>query len=89
METQMKTQIKPTNETSDKTVNVLRVANLFMYTSFLAFLITVVLAYMFEGQFALMTVAVLHVAQLILAGFFKVAYVVRLVSQKQLGLRVA
>lgn len=67
----------------------LHTANMFMLFSFLAFLVATVLAYWFEEQLPLQVVVFLHVAQLILSGMFKVAYVIRLVSQKQLGLTVA
>ena len=72
-----------------KTDTVLRIANWSMYSSFVAFIVTVVLAYGLENYFPLMLVTLLHVSQLVLAGLFKVAYVVRLVSQKQLGMTVS
>lgn len=71
-----------------KTSSILKSANAAMLVSFVGFIFALLVAYMFEGQFSLMFITVLHVAQLIFAGIFKVAYVVRLVSQKQLGLRV-
>ncbi|MDF2176637.1 hypothetical protein P2G88_00050 [Aliiglaciecola sp. CAU 1673] len=68
--------------------STLRIANFALLLFFLAFCVSVVLAYGFESQIPMIVVALLHVAQLVLAGLVKVAYVVRLVSQKQLGMEV-
>lgn len=67
-------------------LNLLRTANMSMALTFLFFLVSVVLAYGYEQHFPIMTLTLLHVSQLILAGIFKVSYVIRLVAQKQLGL---
>ena len=67
---------------------ILRIANLSMLLTFLAFVAAVILSYGFESTLPLWSITLLHVAQMFLAGLFKVAYVVRLVSQKQLGLEV-
>jgi hypothetical protein len=67
---------------------ILKSANTSMLLSLIAFIGSAILAYGFESQLPLMLVAVLHVAQLFLAGCFKVSYVVRLVAQKQLGLAI-
>ena len=42
-----------------------------------------------EGAFGLMTTAILHLAQIVLAGLFKLSYVFRLIAQNQLGQRPA
>ncbi|MCC2615908.1 hypothetical protein LJ739_06615 [Aestuariibacter halophilus] len=67
---------------------LLQCANATMLFSLLAFIASVVLSYRFESQLPLLLVTTLHVSQMLLAGVFKVAYVVRLVTQKQLGLVV-
>lgn len=67
---------------------LLRLANLAMLLTLLAFGVCTTLAYGFESALPLALVAVLHIAQILLAGLFKVAYVTRLVSLKQLGLQV-
>lgn len=72
-----------------KVETVFRWANIAMLLIGLAFIASVVVAYGFESSLPMMFIALLHVAQMILAGLFKVSYVVRLVSQKQLGLKVA
>ena len=68
---------------------ILSLANASMLITFLAFFACAILAYGWENQLPLIMATLLHVAQMFLAGFFKVSYVVRLVSQKQLGLEVA
>ena len=67
---------------------ILKSANTSMLLTFIAFISSAILAYGFESQLPLMFIAFLHVAQLFLAGCFKISYVVRLVAQKQLGLAV-
>ena len=67
---------------------LLTLANWSMLTTFLLFLAFAVLAYGFEQEVPIMLLAVLHVAQIFLSGLFKVAYVVRLVTLKQLGMAV-
>lgn len=57
-----------------------------MWFTFVTFVISAILAYGFESELPMMLIAMLHVLQLILAGCFKVSYVLRLVAQKQLGL---
>lgn len=71
-----------------KPEKVLILSNYSMLIFFLAFVIAAGLSYGFEAELPMFIVALLHLAQLLLAGFFKVAYVIRLVSQKQLGLAV-
>ena len=65
---------------------LLKLANASMLTTFVIFVTCAVLAYGFESHFPLLGLSLLHVAQIMLAGLFKVSYVVRLVAQKQLGL---
>ncbi len=67
---------------------LLKLANASMLTTFIAFVICVVLAYGFDNHFPLLGLTLLHVAQILLAGFFKVSYVLRLVAQQQLGLTI-
>lgn len=71
-----------------KTTTLLHLANSSMLLSFIAFIVSAVLAYGLENELPLLIVTILHVSQMFLAGFFKVSYVVRLVAQKQLGLVV-
>jgi hypothetical protein len=59
-----------------------------MLTTCIVFVICVVLAYGFDKHFPLLGLTLLHVAQIVLAGFFKVPYVLRLVAQQQLGLAI-
>lgn len=68
--------------------NILTKANRFMVASLVSFVLCTALAYGLETALPLLLVGVLHVAQILLAGAFKVAYVVRIVCQKQLGLDV-
>ena len=67
---------------------LLRASNLSMLLTLLAFAICTTLAYGFESKFPLFIIAMLHIAQIVLAGLFKVSYVTRLVSLKQLGRQV-
>jgi len=67
---------------------LLSLANTSMLLSGLAFLISTCVAYGLETTLPLFFIAIMHVSQLILAGFFKVSYVLRLVAQKQLGLAI-
>ena len=68
--------------------SLLKKANTCMFIFLLSFLVATFVAYGYEQQLPLMLVMCLHVSQLILAGAFKLSYVVRLVAQKQLGLTV-
>jgi hypothetical protein len=67
---------------------LLKFANISMLTTFVVFMICVFLAYGFDNHFPLLGLSLLHVAQIVLAGFFKVSYVLRLVAQQQLGLAI-
>lgn len=64
---------------------VLSFANSALIVFLLGFIGAAVAAYGFEANFSLMTVAMLHVSQIILAALFKVSYVLRLAAQWQLG----
>lgn len=64
---------------------LLKLANASMLTTFVVFVGCVILAYGFDNHFPLLGLTLLHVAQILLAGFFKVSYVLRLVAQQQLG----
>lgn len=66
----------------------LKFANFTMLASALAFVIATYLAYGLESYLPIAVVAVSHISQIVLAGVFKVSYVVRLVYQKQLGMDV-
>ena len=66
----------------------LRLANQSMIATSLAFLIATCIAYGLENYLPLAVIAICHIAQIILAGLFKISYVLRLVYQKQLGLEV-
>ena len=66
-------------------LTLLKIANTSMLFTFTAFVVSALLAYGFESHFPLMVITILHVAQMFLAGFFKVSYVIRLVAQSQLG----
>jgi hypothetical protein len=61
-------------------------ANKSMGFCLISFIFATVGAYGFEAQLSLITVTLLHVSQLVLAGVFKLSYVARLVAQNQLGL---
>lgn len=64
---------------------LLRSANTAMVVFLTLFLIVAYLAWGMEAQLPLMLIAVLHFLQILLAGLFKVSYVVRLIAQNQLG----
>lgn len=64
---------------------LLRSANTAMIVFLTLFLIVAYLAWGMEAQLPLMLIAVLHFLQILLAGLFKVSYVVRLIAQNQLG----
>ncbi|MGQ4275750.1 hypothetical protein ACQ5ES_01660 [Pseudidiomarina sp. E22-M8] len=64
---------------------LLRGANTAMVIFLTLFLIVAYLAWGMEAQFPLMLIAVLHFLQILLAGLFKVSYVIRLIAQNQLG----
>lgn len=65
---------------------LLRSANTAMVVLLTLFLIVAYLAWGMEAELPLMLIAVLHFLQILLAGLFKVSYVVRLIAQNQLGL---
>jgi hypothetical protein len=67
---------------------LLKLANASMLITLVVFIVCVVLAYGFDNYFPLLGLTLLHVAQILLAGLFKVSYVVRLVAQQQLGLAI-
>lgn len=67
---------------------VLKMANTSMLLTLLSFISSVVLAYGFEHYFGLITLAMLHISQIVLAGCFKLSYVVRLVALKELGMAI-
>jgi hypothetical protein len=67
---------------------LLKLANASMLTTLMVFVVCVVLVYGFDSHFPLVGLTLLHVAQIVLAGLFKVSYVVRLVAQQQLGLAI-
>lgn len=60
-------------------------ANTAMVVFLTLFLIVAYLAWGMEAQLPLMLIAVLHFLQILLAGLFKVSYVIRLIAQNQLG----
>lgn len=64
---------------------LLKGANIAMMIFLGLFLLVAYLAWGLEAQFPLMVVAVLHFLQILLAGLFKLSYVVRLIAQNQLG----
>ncbi|WP_417664694.1 hypothetical protein [Pseudidiomarina donghaiensis] len=64
---------------------LLKGANLAMVVFLLLFLVVAYMAWGLEAQFPLMVIAVLHFLQILLAGLFKLSYVVRLIAQNQLG----
>lgn len=67
---------------------LLNFANTSMLLSGVAFLLATFVAYGLETVLPLLFIAIMHVSQLVLAGFFKISYVLRLVAQKQLGLAI-
>lgn len=64
---------------------LLKGANFAMVIFLVLFLVVAYLAWGLEAQFPLMVIAVLHFLQILLAGLFKLSYVVRLIAQNQLG----
>ncbi|KFZ29872.1 hypothetical protein IDAT_01900 [Pseudidiomarina atlantica] len=64
---------------------LLRSANTAMVVFLTLFLIVAYLAWGMEAQLPLMLIAVLHFLQILLAGLFKISYVIRLIAQNQLG----
>ncbi|MDN4501993.1 hypothetical protein QX776_06250 [Alteromonadaceae bacterium BrNp21-10] len=68
-----------------KPSKTLRFANLIMLLTLISFIVCASMAYGFDEHLPLMVTVLLHVAQIVLAGAFKFSYVLRLVSQKQLG----
>lgn len=67
---------------------LLRAANTSMGVTLGLFCSAAFLAWGMEGAFGLMTTAILHLAQIVLAGLFKLSYVFRLIAQNQLGQRL-
>lgn len=67
---------------------LLKLANTSMLTTLVIFVICVVLAYGFDHHFPLLGLTLLHISQIVLAGLFKLSYVVHLVAQQQLGLAI-
>ncbi|WP_417665103.1 hypothetical protein [Pseudidiomarina sp.] len=71
--------------TSNSANSLLKRANTAMVVFLVLFLVVAYLAWGLEAQFPLMLIAVLHFLQILLAGLFKLSYVVRLIAQNQLG----
>lgn len=67
---------------------LLTYANASMLISLLVFSTSVILAYGYEQYFGLMSLTLMHISHIILAGIFKLSYVVRLVALSQLGLEI-
>jgi hypothetical protein len=65
---------------------LLKLANTSMLLSLLSFISCVILAYGYEDYFGLISLTMLHVSQIVLAGLCKLSYVVRLVALDNLGL---
>ncbi|WP_417658196.1 hypothetical protein [Pseudidiomarina sp.] len=65
--------------------SLLKRANTAMVVFLVLFVVVAYLAWGLEAQFPLMLIAVLHFLQILLAGLFKLSYVVRLIAQNQLG----
>lgn len=63
-----------------------KLANVGMVFTLVFFVVLVVLSYGWEAQLPIALLAVMHVLQIFVAGFFKVFYVLRLVSLKEMGL---
>ncbi|WP_258240431.1 hypothetical protein [Pseudidiomarina homiensis] len=68
-----------------KAETLLRSANTAMVVFLTLFIIVAYGAWGMEAELPLMLTAVLHFLQILLAGLFKVSYVVRLIAQNQLG----
>ncbi|MBY6062930.1 hypothetical protein [Pseudidiomarina sediminum] len=64
---------------------LLHSANTAMVVFLVSFIIVGYFAWGMEAELPLMLVAVLHLGQIILAGLFKISYVVRLIAQHRLG----
>lgn len=57
-----------------------------MLLTLILFISCVILAYGYEAYFGLITLTLLHVSQIVLAGLCKLSYVLRLVALSNLGL---
>ncbi|SDB01766.1 hypothetical protein SAMN02927930_00026 [Pseudidiomarina indica] len=64
---------------------LLKGANRAMVIFLALFLIVAYCAWGLEANLPLLLTAILHFLQILLAGLFKLAYVVRLIAQNQLG----
>lgn len=69
-------------------LKTLKLANATMAATAACFVLTLFLAYGLEDSLPLLLLTFLHVFQILLSGLFKVSYVIRLVTQKQLGMEV-
>jgi len=67
---------------------LLTFANSAMATTFVAFCTAAYFAWFREGQFTVHFTAFLHLSQIVLAGLFKISYVLRLIAQKELGMEL-
>lgn len=67
---------------------ILRAANTAMMLTLLSFISAVLLTYIVDIEMPLFATVLLHLSQIVMAGLFKVAYVVRIVSLKELGFEV-
>lgn len=67
---------------------LLKAANTSMGVTLGLFCGAAFMAWGMEGAFNLMTTAILHLSQIVLAGLFKLSYVFRLIAQSQLGQRL-
>lgn len=64
---------------------LLKGANIAMMIFLALFLVVAYCAWGLEANLPLLLIAILHFLQILFAGLFKLAYVVRLIAQNQLG----
>lgn len=64
---------------------LLKWSNISMVVFLIAFAAALYGAWGLETELPIMALTLLHVAQIVTAGLFKLAYVLRLVAQSQLG----
>ncbi len=65
---------------------LLFLANTSLFVCFGSLIASGVMAYGYESYFPISVLVPLHISQIMLAGFIKLSYVVRLIAQQQLGI---
>ena len=68
--------------------SILKTANLALVTLFIWFVLSIIASYPLANYFSLATQVALHIGTIVIAGLFKLSYVVRCVCQYHLGMEV-